>query len=218
MTSAASAPTGPLRSRIAAQTYLVVDLAATALFGLEGASAGAAAGLDLLGILVVGFSTALVGGVIRDLLLGDTPPAAFRSPSRIIAALIGSLAAFVLYAAVQQVPGDVLMILDAAALALFAVTGAEKAVEHGSNVIVVVILGAITGVGGGVVRDVLLNRVPAVLAGNIYATAAGAGALAVWIALRLKVPPVPAMAVGFAVCFVLRLLAISYGWELPKLR
>jgi uncharacterized membrane protein YeiH len=211
-------------TRIAARAYLVVDLAATALFGFEGAAQGSAAGatpgaatgLDLLGVTVIGFSTALVGGILRDLLLGDAPPAAFRSPSRIVAALIGSLAGFAFFVAFRSTPEASLLVLDAAALALFAVTGAEKAAGRGSNLWVVTILGAITGVGGGVVRDLLLSRVPVVLVGNVYATAAAAGALATGIALRLKVPPVGSMAIGFAVCFGLRLAAIAFNWQLPR--
>ncbi|WP_308466868.1 trimeric intracellular cation channel family protein [Rathayibacter soli] len=207
-----------LRTSIAARSYLVADLTATALFGFEGAAAGARSGLDLLGILVVGFSTALVGGIIRDVLLGDVPPAALRSPSRIVAAFAGSLVAFIVFALVPDVPSWLLTVPDAAALALFAVTGAEKAWAHGSNLWVVVALGTITGVGGGVVRDMLLNRLPTVLTGNVYATAAIAGSLVVGVALRFKVPPTAAMTAGFVVCFGIRLLAVAFDLQLPTLR
>jgi len=205
------------RRRTGSVLFDAVDIAATGLFAIEGATAGAAAGLDLLGVLVVGFSTALVGGVIRDLLLGDAPPAALRSPVRIIVALAGSVLAFVLAAASVDIPAAVLTTLDAAALALFAVTGADKALQHGSNLWVVVMLGTITGVGGGVVRDVLLNRVPFVLTSSVYATAAAAGALVFGLLGRARVPALAAMTAGFAVCFVLRILAVVFGWQLPHL-
>jgi uncharacterized membrane protein YeiH len=206
------------RAVLGARTYLVVDLVATALFGLEGAATGAAAGLDLLGIVVVGFSTAVVGGILRDILLGEAPPAVFRSPSRIIAALVGCLAAILLFATFGSVPVGVLVVLDAAALALFAATGARKAAGLGANLWVVVMLGTITAVGGGVVRDILLAKVPVVLTASVYASAAAAGALVVGICLRLKVPPVGAMALGFFVCLGLRLAAVALDWQLPTFR
>lgn len=201
--------------RTAGRLYSVADHAATALFAIEGARAGVAADLDLLGILVVGFSTALVGGILRDVLIGDLPPAAFRSPSRIIVALAGGAFVFLAAGELDLLPAELFVLFDAAGLALFAVTGAQKAIEHGSNGVVVVLLGTMTGVGGGVVRDVLLNRVPAVLTGDIYATAAALGALGVLVATRLRVPAVAALSIGFALCFALRMIAFTLGWQLP---
>ncbi|WP_253258934.1 trimeric intracellular cation channel family protein [Subtercola boreus] len=201
--------------RTVARLYSIADHAATALFAIEGARAGVAAGLDLLGILVVGFCTALVGGILRDLLIGDVPPAAFRSPSRIVVALAGGALVFVGSRVFDTFPAEAFVLFDAAGLALFAVTGAQKAIEHRSNGVVVVILGTPTGVGGGVVRDVLLNRVPAVLAGDIYATAAALGALGVLVATRLRVPGVVALGIGFVLCFGLRMIAVTLGWQLP---
>jgi uncharacterized membrane protein YeiH len=191
-----------------------VDVAATAVFGLEGAAIGALAHLDILGVLVVGFTTALVGGIIRDVLLGDLPPAALRSPVRIVTALLASLAGFAL-AGLVTASGPVLGVLDAAGLALFTVTGAQKAMDRGSNGWVVVMLGTITGVGGGVVRDVLLNRAPVILTTGVYASAAALGALVFWLLRRVGVPTVWASAAGFAACFVLRVLALAFGWQLP---
>jgi uncharacterized membrane protein YeiH len=198
--------------------YSVADHAATGIFAIEGATAGVVAGLDVLGVIVVGFCTALVGGILRDVLLGDVPPAAFRSPSRIVVALAAAAFTFLLAGQLSSIPVGVLSVLDAAGLALFAVTGAQKALDHRSNGLVVVILGMMTAVGGGVVRDVLLDRVPLVLSGDVYATAAAAGALAVYIATRMRVAPVWAMTIGFGVCFVLRLVALTYGWQLPSFR
>jgi uncharacterized membrane protein YeiH len=203
---------------VMSRAYLVIDLAATLLFAVEGASAGAASGLDWLGILVVGFCTALVGGVIRDILLGDLPPAAFQSPSRMILAFAGGVIVVIAYSVTREIPGWILVVLDAGALGLFAATGAEKAIAHKSNGLVVVMLGTITAVGGGVVRDVLLNRVPVVLTANIYATAAAAGSLVIWVAVKLKVPPTIAMVLGVVVCVALRLLAVAFDWQLPRVR
>ncbi|MEF2976051.1 trimeric intracellular cation channel family protein [Subtercola sp. YIM 133946] len=198
--------------------YSIADHAATLVFAVEGASAGVVAGLDVLGILVVGFCTALAGGILRDVLLGEAPPAAFRSPSRIVVALAGDAFTCLVAGELGSVPVGVLGAFDAAGLALFAVTGAQKALEHRSNGLVVVILGTMTAVGGGVVRDILLNRVPIVLSSDLYATAAAAGALVVYIATRARLTPVLAMTAGFVVCFVLRVLALAYGWQLPSFR
>ena len=129
--------------------YSVVDHAATALFAVEGATAGILAGLDLLGVLVVGFCTALAGGILRDVLLGDLPPAAFRSPSRIVVALGAAAFTCLIAGELDIVPATLIAVFDAAGLALFAVTGAQKALDHHSNGLVVVILGALTATGGG---------------------------------------------------------------------
>lgn len=205
------------RPRLSARAYDAIDLAATALFGIEGAAAAARAGLDLLGILVVGFIVALAGGIIRDVLLGDLPPAAFRSPSRIIAALAGALIAFFAVGLVDVTPPLLLSTLDAIGLALFAVTGAQKAFEHGSNLWVITILGAITATGGGVVRDLILNRIPFVLSESVYGTAALAGSLLVGILLVATRRVGLALWSGFTVAFVLRLLAVLLDWQLPRI-
>jgi uncharacterized membrane protein YeiH len=204
-------------STLAGRAFTFADIVATFLFALEGARLAALAGLDIFGIVVVGAASSLVGGITRDLLLGDTPPFAFRSPSRIVAGLAGSLAGLGLVALNSPLPDTVIAVLDALGLALFAVTGAKKALDHHSNGLVVVILGTLTAVGGGVVRDLLLGHVPFVLTTSVYASTAAAGSLALYLAVRLRVPPTAAMAIGFVVCATLRILAIAFDWQLPHL-
>jgi uncharacterized membrane protein YeiH len=204
------------RPTIGARLFDAVDIAATGLFAVEGAGAAAHAGFDLLGVVVVGFIVALAGGILRDVLLGDLPPAAFRSPVRIIVALAASVLTFVVLGAVDAFPALVLSILDAIGLALFAVSGAEKASGRGANLWVVTILGGITATGGGVIRDLLLHRTPFVLSQSVYGTAAIAGALVCGILLKTTRMPRLALAVGFAVALVLRLLAIAFDWQLPR--
>lgn len=207
----------PARRPLSARAFDAIDLAATALFGIEGAAAAAHAGLDVLGVIVVGFVVALAGGMLRDVLLGDLPPAALRSPSRIVTALVAASATFVLVAAVDAIPTLLLQTLDAVGLALFAVTGAQKASEHGSNLWVIAMLGAVTATGGGVLRDVLLDRIPFVLSQSVYATAALAGSLAAGILLKTTGRARLALTVGFVVAFVLRMLAVLLDWQLPRL-
>ncbi|MET0297394.1 MAG: TRIC cation channel family protein [Microbacterium sp.] len=205
------------RPRLARRAFDAIDIAATALFGIEGAAAAAHAGLDLLGVVAVGFIVALAGGILRDVLLGDLPPAAFRSPSRIVAALAAALTTFVVLGVVDRIPELLLTTMDAVGLALFAVTGAQKAAERGANLWVVTILGAVTATGGGAVRDIILDRTPYVFSESVYATAALAGALAVGILLRTTRRTALALWVGFGVVFVLRMLAVLLGWELPRI-
>lgn len=193
------------------------DLAATALFAVEGAAAGVAAGLDLFGLLVVSFATALGGGIVRDLLIGDVPPAALRSMAYPVVALGGGIVVILAHTAVTAAPAELLVVLDAAGLGLFAVTGAAKALDHRMNALLAVLLGTITGVGGGVIRDVLLDQVPAVLRVDVYAVAAAAGATAMVVADRAGLPRAASMTIGAVVCVVLRLVAHALGWQLPRL-
>ena len=191
------------------------DLAATFVFALEGASSGVVARLDLLGVFALGFVTAVGGGIIRDLIIGDVPPAAFRDQRYIFTALIGAAIGFVVFEPVAEVPSGILIALDAAGLSLFAVSGASKSLELGANPVRAVILGAVTGTGGGVLRDVLLNRVPAVLRIDIYASAALLGAAVMTVGVRRGQPRAWMMVIGGGVCFGLRAVAAWQHWGLP---
>jgi uncharacterized membrane protein YeiH len=191
------------------------DLAATFVFAVEGAIVAAAAGLDWFGVLVLGFVSALVGGVIRDVLLGDLPPASLCSARYAALAFLGGGIVIAVDEFVRAVPLGVVTTLDAAGLALFAMVGTSKALDHDINELVAVLLGTTSAVGGGVVRDVLLDRIPVVLREDIYAVAAAAGAVAGILALRLGVPRAAAMSIGFVVCFTLRVLSVALRWNLP---
>jgi uncharacterized membrane protein YeiH len=195
---------------------LAADLAGTCVFAIEGAIEAMRAGLDLLGIMVVAFVASLGGGVLRDLLIGAAPPSAIRDWRYPALALLAGALAFICHAAVPRIPAELLIVLDAAGLSLFAVAGAEKALSHGIHPFVAALMGALTGVGGGVVRDMLLVRVPAVLHTDIYASAALLGAAVVLVARRMGLAPALAGMTGGVACFVLRLVAVSYGWHLPK--
>jgi uncharacterized membrane protein YeiH len=197
------------------RVVVAADLAGTFLFAVEGALAAIAGGLDLLGVLVLSFATALGGGVIRDVLIGASPPSALRDWHYAATAFVAGTLAFLGHGVVQEIPGAVLIALDAAALALFAVAGAEKALAYRIPPLIAVLMGAITAVGGGTIRDVLLARVPAVLRVDIYATAAIAGTTVVVLARRAKLSPRLAGVVGALVCFLLRMVAVWQHWHLP---
>jgi uncharacterized membrane protein YeiH len=195
---------------------LAVDLVGTFVFAVEGALAGIRGELDLLGLLVVSFVTALGGGTVRDLLIGAVPPNSIRDWRYGATAFAGGGAVFCFYQSFQHVPQQLLITLDAAGLPLFAMAGAGKALEFGINPMIAVLMGVLTGVGGGTIRDVLMTRVPGILNTDIYASAALAGASLMVIGLALKVPRTIAMTVGGDCCFVLRMVAVARHWNLPK--
>ncbi|WP_029044109.1 MULTISPECIES: trimeric intracellular cation channel family protein [Cupriavidus] len=194
---------------------LAADLAGTAVFALEGAITGMQHGLDLLGVMVVSLITAVGGGIIRDLLIGAAPPNAIRDWRYPALAMLTGAAAFVFHSAARDFAGMLPTMLDAAGLSLFAVAGAQKARLYGVRPFIATLMGAVTGVGGGVVRDMLLARVPVVLHADIYATAAWLGATVAVSTRALGLPPVAAAVAGGGACFVLRLLAVWNDWHLP---
>jgi len=194
---------------------LAVDFAGTFLFAVEGGMAAASAHLDLLGAIVLAFVTAVGGGIIRDLLIGAIPPNSIRDWRYGAIAFAGAATAFFFHSFVQEVPGSVLVLLDAAGLSLFAVAGAEKALDFEIHPFIAILMGGITGVGGGTVRDLLLAQVPTVLRADVYATAALAGAAVVVVGLRLKLPRVPVAVAGAVVCFLLRMVSVWLHWNLP---
>ncbi|NWB30843.1 trimeric intracellular cation channel family protein [Pseudomonas gingeri] len=195
---------------------LVADLVGTAVFAIEGAVSAMRSGLDLLGVMVIAFIVALGGGVTRDLLIGATPPNAVRDWRYPALAFAMGLLAFVFHAQVFNLSTSLLILLDTAGLALFAVAGAQKALNFGISPFVAMLMGTITGVGGGVVRDIVLARIPLVLQADLYATSAFTGAAVLIITRRLGVPPVAAALLAGAACVALRLLSLSGGWQLPK--
>jgi uncharacterized membrane protein YeiH len=211
-------PLGLETVMIRKQVVLIADLAGTVVFAIEGANAAIRAGLDLLGVVVLSFIVALGGGMIRDLLIGATPPSAVRDWRYAVLAFATGLLTFLIHTQIEAVPTLLLTTLDAAGLALFAVAGAEKALDFKINPFVAMLMGAITGCGGGVLRDILLARVPMVLVADIYASAALLGAAVVVVGRRLGCPPALAAVLGFIVCFVLRIAAVRLGWQLPKIR
>jgi uncharacterized membrane protein YeiH len=191
-----------------------LDLAGTFVFALSGAMAGVRRRADLFGVLVLSFVAANTGGITRDLLIGDVPPGALRDWHYLAVSLAAGLLTFWFPSQLKRLRSPVLM-FDAAGLALFAVTGASKALAHGLNPVMATLLGMLTGIGGGMARDVLLAQVPTVLRADLYAVAALAGAAVFVIAQVLQLPAGAAALAGALACFSLRLLAIRRGWRLP---
>jgi uncharacterized membrane protein YeiH len=200
-----------------AQILLVADLAGTFVFGIEGADAAIRGQLDLLGLMVLAFSTALAGGVVRDLLIGAVPPESIKNWRYATTAFAAASLTFLFYRTVEAFPARGMMVLDAAGLALFAVAGTEKALDHKIHPLMAALLGTITGVGGGTIRDIFLAQVPRVLQSDIYATAALAGAVVLIMARKVGASPITAAFAGGGACFVLRVVATTLQWNLPRI-
>jgi uncharacterized membrane protein YeiH len=196
---------------------LVLDLVGTFVFAISGASVGVARRLDLFGTLVLSFVAGNAGGIARDVLIGAVPPGAISDWRYLAVSLLAGVVTFYWSSAVERWSSPVL-VFDAAGLALFAVSGTQKALAFGLNPIMAALLGMLTGIGGGMARDVLAGEIPAVLRADIYAVAALAGAGVVVIGELLAVPPAITTIVGALLCFGLRLVAIHRGWQLPVAR
>jgi uncharacterized membrane protein YeiH len=193
---------------------LIADLIGTFVFALSGATAATRRRLDLFGVLVLSFAAANSGGIARDLLIGSVPPAAISDWRYLAASVCAGMITFWWSPVIERLQNPVRM-FDAAGLALFAVAGAQKALAFGLNPIMAALLGMLTGIGGGMVRDLLLADVPMVLRAEVYAVAALAGAAVVVIGAMLGLPSAATMFAGAVVCFGLRMLAVQRGWQLP---
>ena len=195
--------------------YNFLDLAGTFVFAISGAAAAKQRGLDLFGICAIAFTVACGGGIMRDLCIGAIPPAGLANWHYLAAAIIATGMTVGLYPFVQRLHQPVLL-FDALGLSLFAVTGAQKSLAYGHNAEVAVLLGITTAVGGGVLRDILLNRIPVILEKEIYASAALIGALIVVLGNYLKwLSGDWVSIIALIICFGLRLLALRYHWNLP---
>ncbi|MGH2867795.1 MAG: trimeric intracellular cation channel family protein [Solirubrobacteraceae bacterium] len=192
---------------------LVLNLAGTFVFGLSGGLAGVRARLDLLGVVVLSFVVALAGGITRDLLIG-VAPATFRDGRYLAAAAAAGIVSFVARPTLER-RDSALTFFDAIGLGLFCVTGASAALAHHLGPVQSTILGAITGVGGGMVRDLLLREIPNILRTDLYAVPALLGATVLVVAHQAGSRSALFPLVAAGVCIATRLLAVRYRIGLP---
>jgi uncharacterized membrane protein YeiH len=195
----------------------LLDLVGTFVFAISGAVAAVNRRLDVFGILVLSFVAGNFGGVGRDVLIGAVPPAALTDGWYLLVSVLAGLLTFFWYAGVDRLRTPVLL-FDAAGLSLFAVSGAQKAIEFGLSPVMAALLGMVTGIGGGMTRDVLLAEIPQVLRSDLYAVAALAGASVVVLGDLLGLSYGISALAGAALCFVLRFMAIRHRWHLPTAR
>jgi uncharacterized membrane protein YeiH len=199
-------------------TFLVVfDLTGTFIFALSGAIAAVKHRLDAFGILVLCFVTGNAGGITRDIMIGALPPAAINEWRYVAVSIVAGVIVFFGYPVINRLSSPVLL-FDAAGLGLFCVAGADKALAFHAGPIAATLLGMTTGIGGGMVRDVLVMEIPTVLRTELYAVAALLGAASTVVGQRLGIPVHVAAPLGAALCIALRLLALRYAWHLPVAR
>ena len=202
----------------------LTEIAGTVAFSISGAMLAMERSLDLFGVVFLGAVTAIGGGIIRDLLLGQVPPQAFLNYVYLLAAVITALVVFVISYCrsrrgkpIQFMNDTVLNIFDAAGLGIFSVIGVQNTITagFGDNAFFCVFLGLTTGVGGGMLRDVLSRSTPAVLRKHIYALASLAGALCYYL-LQIYAPAV-SIFLSTLLVVILRVLASHYRWTLPRI-
>ncbi len=204
---------------------LILELLGTIAFSISGAIEAMKKKMDLLGVLVLGLVTAVGGGIIRDLIIGELPPASFRNPRNALIAIVTAFAAFLVGAFLSgrkerlhsMLWNQALLISDAFGLGAFTVLGiqsVQQQTEYKSTALLLFV-GVITGVGGGLIRDIFAGNVPYIFRKHVYATASIAGAVAYLVLQRLGYPRVAAF-VGLFLVVLLRLLAAHYEWNLPR--
>ena len=192
----------------------LADFVGVTVFAASGALAAARKSMDIFGFVVIALITAVGGGTLRDLIL-DTPVFWIERNSYIVLAVA---AAIVVFFAERHIRSRITLLtwLDAAGLALFAALGAAKAIDLGTSGLVAVIMGIMSAVFGGIIRDIVCNEIPLILQKEVYAIAAFAAALVVVLLIRFDANPLPAIVVGVAAGFVVRASAIVFGWSLPS--
>ena len=197
-----------------ASLLLTLDLAGTAVFAMSGAWVGVKHRLDIFGVCVLAFVAGNAGGMLRDVLIGAIPPVALKGWQHVTVSLVAGIVTFAWHPKLERLHTPIL-IFDAAGLGLFSVSGTQKALAYGANPLVAALLGMLTGIGGGMLRDVFVRDIPTVLRKDLYALAALAGASVVVAGPLLDLPPTATTIGGAALCFTLRVLAIRRGWGLP---
>ena len=196
---------------------LVLDLCGTFVFALSGAMAGVKHRFDVFGVLVLSFLAANFGGIVRDLVIGAVPPPGLADWRYITVPVLAGLATFYSASIIDRLRSSV-QIFDAGGLALFAVSGALKALDFHLGPLTAVTLGMVTGIGGGIARDLMTAEAPSVLRGDVYASAALAGAAVVVLGRIMNVHSAAVTITGAVLCFAIRFLAIQRNWQLPVAR
>ncbi len=200
-----------------AVVYEVLQLAGILAFAISGALVGVRKRLDILGVVVVGSFTGVGGGIVRDILLGVHPPLSFTHWPNLAVALAGSLAVFFIHPGIARIRYSE-VVFDAFGLGLFSANGAATALVSGETPLTAILVGTITAIGGGVIRDVLVNTVPGVLTRELYAVSALAGAGIAVAIVALGGNEGVASLIGGTAAIALRLTSVARGWNLPRPR
>lgn len=195
----------------------LMDILATFVFAVSGGFRAVKHELDLLGVLVLATATGIGGGAIRDIILGTTPPMAFRDEKYLLACIVAGLLVFLIAPRIAR-RWDLVLIADAVGLGLFAAIGAEKANSIGLGPIGIMFSGAITATGGGIIRDILVREIPDVIRTDFYATAAIAGGAVFYLSVRSGIGSFQAFIISLLFTIFLRLIGMYAGLRLPKVK
>jgi uncharacterized membrane protein YeiH len=193
----------------------IIDILGTFSFAAAGAFAAMEKKLDPFGVLIISFATAIGGGTIRDVLIGEMP-VAWLSNSTAIWVILAGAAVTIFFGSYLKKLNKMLFLFDAMGLGLFTMIGIQKGIAHGFSTGICITLGTITGCFGGVLRDVLLNNVPLIFQKEIYASASIVGGLLFFLMLRLGVTDNLASVVSILIVFFIRVMAVELNWSLPK--
>ena len=206
----------------------IIEIIGTIAFASSGAMVGIKKQMDLLGVCVLGMTTAVGGGMIRDLILGVNPPVMFQNPTYALLAIAFSVLIFcsmyffqnrLAHSKAYEVYDKLMMIFDSLGLGLFTVVGVTTAINIGYETtgFLQIFVGVLTGVGGGVLRDIMAGNTPYIFVKHVYASASIIGAM-VCSLVALWFGELPAMLIGATVVFVIRILAAHYKWNLPRIK
>jgi uncharacterized membrane protein YeiH len=204
----------PIDPHLVNTLLTVFDLAGTFVFALSGATKAVEHKLDLFGVLVLCFAAGNSGGIARDIMIGAVPPAAINDWAYLAVSVLAGVITFLWYPLINKLSSPVLL-FDAAGLGLFVAAGTGKALAFHVGPVAAILFGTLTGIGGGMVRDLLVREIPVVLRTDIYALAALIGATVIVGARALDLPSYAASLLGAVLCFGIRLGAMHYGWRLP---
>lgn len=207
-----------------------LEIIGTAAFAISGAVVGIRKQMDLFGIMIMGAVTAVGGGVLRDIILGNTPPVAFRDPVYFAVALIAALTVFIAVSRRADTDGGAIpgwirrcyeglfFFADTVGLAVFTMSGMQvaQASGYGANIFLLLFVGVVTGVGGGVLRDILGGRKPQIFMRQFYAMASLLGAIS-YVCLTYVADTTLSYTVGLGIVIILRMLAVRFSWRLPKI-
>lgn len=195
--------------------FSLLNLIGTLAFAISGAAAAYQKKLDLFGIVTLAYITACGGGIVRDLCIGAVPPAGLSDWRYLALSILASALVIGVNSLMQRLSHPVLL-FDAVGLGFFAVFGAQKTLAYGHSIEAAIILGVVSAVGGGIMRDLLLNRTPIIMQKEIYASAALLAAVFQTVAHALGWSVHWSTWVGISLCFVLRFLSLRYHWNLPR--
>ncbi|RDU24845.1 trimeric intracellular cation channel family protein [Anaerosacchariphilus polymeriproducens] len=210
---------------VSAAIIFSAEILGVIAFAVSGALLAIEKKLDLFGIIFLGITPAVGGGVMRDLLLGAVPPYMFRNPIYVFVAFLTAILVFFIKVYIRKnsdrirlITYQIINIMDAVGLGTFVVVGADTAIHagFGKNGFLVVTVGVITGVGGGILRDLFIGHIPHIFRKHVYAIAGFVGAFLYYYMYILDLNPIFAMFIGISIVILLRLMATYFKWNLPR--